>query len=90
MRYHSALRQQAGVDQEHLALNEGTALLRALELLAERHGAALREALLTPEGGISAQIVVFHNGQLARLDLPGPALKDGDEVKLFPKISGGS
>jgi molybdopterin converting factor small subunit len=90
VRYHNLLRHRAGTDQEVLPLDQGTSLVQALMLLAERHAPMLQDVLLTAEGKISPQIVVFCNGQLVGLAPPGPLLQDGDEIKLFPKISGGS
>ena len=87
--YHNILRQRAGLENEHLELPEGTDVGDAVRVLAGRHGPGLAEMLLSPGGGLSSYLVVFLNGQLvfpARQSLP---LAEGDELKLFPSISGG-
>ena len=89
VRYHNVLRHAAGVEQQVVTSPEGTSLLAFLEHLAERQGPGLREFLLTPEGIITPGLVVFRNGQLVRRDQPDLILADGDEIKLFPMISGG-
>jgi molybdopterin converting factor small subunit len=87
--YHNILRQRAGLEKEHLELPEGTDVGDAVRGLAGRHGPGLAEMLLSADGGISPYLVVFLNQQLVfpgRHSLP---LADGDELKLFPSISGG-
>jgi molybdopterin converting factor small subunit len=88
VRYHNVLRQITGLQQETVPLSEPT-LGALLEHLAVAHGPALRTVLFGPEGQVSTHLVVFHNQQLAprgQGDLP---LADGDELMLFPAISGG-
>jgi molybdopterin converting factor small subunit len=89
VRYHNVLRRVAGVEQQRVILPDGTSLTAFLERLAERRGPGLREFLLTPEGDMAPSLVVFRNGQLVRRDQLGLILADGDELKLFPMISGG-
>ncbi len=89
VRYHNILRNHAGLEQESLELPQGTGVGEAIRHLAERHGPGLSAMLLSPEGGISSYLVIFLNGQLvfpAKQPLP---LAGGDELKLFPSISGG-
>ena len=88
--YHSAVRQRSGVAQETVELPAGTSLTEALAYLANRHGPELGEMLLTPEGRVSPGLVLFRNAQLVRHDQRDLGLADGDELKLFPRISGGS
>jgi molybdopterin converting factor small subunit len=45
--------------------------------------------LLSPSGGLASHLVVFVNQQLVYPGRQSPSLADGDEVKLFPAISGG-
>jgi molybdopterin converting factor small subunit len=89
VRYHNILRNHAGLEQETLDLPQGTGVADAIRRLAGRHGSGLATMLLSPEGELSTYLVVFLNGQLvfpARDPLP---LADGDDLKLFPSISGG-
>lgn len=88
VRYHNILRQVTGLQRETVSLSEPT-LNALLEHLATTHGPSLRTMLFGPEGQVSTHLVVFRNQQLAprgRGDLP---LADGDELMLFPAISGG-
>jgi molybdopterin converting factor small subunit len=87
--YHNILRRASRVEQETIALSDGTSLYAALESAAERHGGPLREMLFAADGGIAPHLVVFLNGQLASGDTRTLLLGDGDALMLFPAISGG-
>lgn len=89
VRYHSILRHRAGVEQQTVTLPEGTSLLALLVHLVEHNSPGLRELLLTPEGAVTPGLVIFRNGQLVRQDQRSLTMADGDELKLFPMISGG-
>jgi molybdopterin converting factor small subunit len=89
VRYHNMLRHHARVGQETLALPEGTPLHAALDDLAARHGPSLRRMLFAADGAISSHLVIFVNGQLLSRERPDVTLADGDELLLFPAISGG-
>ena len=87
--YHNMLRRRTGVERETLELPAGTSLYGTLERVADRYGPHLREMLFAPDGTVANHLVVFHNGQLARQDARTVLLADGDELMLFPAISGG-
>ena len=87
--YHNMLRRRTGVERETIQLPAGTPLYGVLEQVADRYGAHLREMLFAPDGTVASHLVVFHNGQLARQDARTLQLVDGDELMLFPAISGG-
>lgn len=90
VRCHNMLRHHTGVEQEVLALPEGTLLRAALEEMAARHGPGLRQMLFAGEGAISPHLVVFANQRLLPRDgREAVVLADGDELLLFPAISGG-
>lgn len=88
VRYHNMLRHAAGVRDETVAL-PAASLLTALKYLVDRHGPRLGTMLFSPEGGISPHLVIFRNGQLATHDQYHIPLADGDELMLFPVVSGG-
>ena len=88
-RYFNMLRLHAGLASERLELPEGTEVAEAIRLLADRHGTGFAEMILSPSGELASHLVVFVNEKLVHPGGPVPALGDGDEVKLFPAISGG-
>jgi len=87
--YHNLLRRGAGLKKETFTLPKGASLRDALLYLAQRHGPTLREMLLDPDRGISLHLVVFRDDQLVRPDQHDALLSDGEELMLFPAISGG-
>jgi molybdopterin converting factor small subunit len=87
--YYNMLRLHAGLASERLELPEGTEVVTAVRHLADRHGSVFAEMLLSPSGGLASHLVVFVNQQLVFPGGPAPPLADGDELKLFPAISGG-
>jgi molybdopterin converting factor small subunit len=89
VRYHNILRQHAGVEHEHLELPESEEVSAAIYRLANRHGPGLREMLLSADGGLSPHLVIFVNQQVVFPSRQAVILADGDELRLFPTISGG-
>jgi molybdopterin converting factor small subunit len=89
VRYYNMLRLHAGLESERVEMPEGMEVAEAVRLLAERHGPAFAGMLLSPAGEPASHLVVFVNQQLVVAGEPAPPLADGDEVKLFPAISGG-
>ena len=89
VRYHNILRHHAGVDRESLELPEGTEVSAAVRRLAGQHGPGLREMLLSADGGLSPHLVIFVNQESVFPSQRDPTLADGDELRLFPTISGG-
>jgi molybdopterin converting factor small subunit len=89
VRYYNMLRLHAKVESESLDLPAGTEVTDAVQGLVERHGPAFAEMLLAPSGELASHLVVFVNEKLVFPGGDAPALDDGDEIKLFPAISGG-
>ena len=87
--YYNMLRRHSGLAYEHLELPEGTDVSSAIRRLADRHGPGFAEMLLSPSGGLASHLVVFVNQQLVSPGRYAHSLGDGDELKLFPAISGG-
>jgi molybdopterin converting factor small subunit len=77
------------VANERIDLPDGTELASAVRLLVERHGPGFAEMLLSPSGELASHLVIFLNEELVFPGGPVPPLADGDELKLFPAISGG-
>jgi molybdopterin converting factor small subunit len=76
--YSSLLRQIRGVRQEHLTLPDGTTAADLMAILSEKYeklAPLLNIALYS-----NNREVVFADGKI----------HDGDEVRIFPAISGGS
>jgi MoaD family protein len=89
MRYYNMLRLHAGLAEERVELPAGTEVGDAVRLLAERHGGAFAGMLMAADGEPASHLVVFVNEQLVVASEYVRPLADGDEVKLFPAISGG-
>jgi molybdopterin converting factor small subunit len=87
--YHNILRHHSGVDHEQVELPEDTEVGDAVRRLASRHGPGLAEMLLSADGGLSPNLVIFINQQLVFPSQRVVNLADGDELRLFPTISGG-
>jgi len=86
VRLYATLREAAGSGELHL---EASTLRELLETLSDHAGPALREHILS-YGEEDGGVVVLHNGRNVP---PGQAstltLSDGDEVAMFPPVSGG-
>ena len=89
VRYHNLLRRTVGLAEETITLPEGTSLRDALMCLAQRHGDPLREMLFESEEDVSLHLVIFRNRRLMGPDQHDAPLSDGEQLMLFPAISGG-
>jgi molybdopterin converting factor small subunit len=89
VRYHNVLRSAAGLAEETWPLPENATLYALLQALAGGHGSPLRELLLEADGSVVSHLVVFRNRKLVSGDPHSVSLADGDEVLLFPAVSGG-
>jgi len=88
--YHNVLRRAAGVAATELSLPRGSSVRDALEALSTASTDALCSLLFTAEGSIVPYLVVFRNHKLVTHDqFDDTELADGDELKLFPAVSGG-
>ena len=86
--YHNILRRAAGFAEEEVRLPGGSSVRDALHQLSETR-AGLRSLLFTSEGDVASHVVVFRNRRLVTHDEFETQLVDGDELKLFPAVSGG-
>jgi len=88
IQYHNILRRGAGLDEEVLRLPAGFSVADVLSQLVTAR-TALQSLLFTEAGDVASHVVVFRNRKLITNDALETRLVDGDEIKLFPAISGG-
>lgn len=86
---YNIFRRAAGFDQQEVRLLDGASVRCVLDRLAATSAPALRDLLFTPEGELLSYVVIFQNGKLVSHDELDTELADGDELKLFPAVSGG-
>ena len=89
VRYYNMLRRHTGLACETLELPEGTQADIAIRRLADRYGPAFAGMVFSPSGELASHLAVFVNEQLIPAGGLAAPLADGDEIKLFPAISGG-
>ncbi len=77
VKYFGSVRDDSGTEKEYLTLDEGSTISHAMSLLKEKH-----LGLRTRKG----QILFALNQNYSALEAE---LKDGDELALFPVVSGG-
>ena len=77
VRYFAALRRASGVEEEDLEIDEGTTLEMLLRSIIERRPAI---------SGLSDVALFSVNLEHSEA---GQVLQDGDEVGIFPPLSGG-
>jgi len=88
VRYVAQLKQAAGVAVEEVELASPCSVRDLLLLLADRHGAPLRNLLLGEDGSPQPTILAFvHDEQVVPSD--SSPLKDGDVVTLLSPMAGG-
>jgi molybdopterin converting factor subunit 1 len=79
--YFAWLKDRTGISEEEVALPEGVATVDALLTWLPTRGEAYADALRDPK-----VIRIAVNQEYAR---PGDPVVDGDEVALFPPVTGG-
>ena len=80
VRFFASLREQLGTGELRLALEASLTVDQLIEQLAAEHGETWRSALNAP------QLIVAINQQVANR---ATRLVDGDELALFPPVTGG-
>ena len=88
VRYVAQLKQAAGVASEEIELSAPWAARDLLLLLADRHGAPLRNLLLGEDGSPQPTILVFVGDEQV-VPSDRSLLKDGDVVTLLSPMAGG-
>ena len=88
IRYVAQLKKAAGVACEEVEAPAPCSVRELLPLLADRHGAPLRNLLLGADGSPQSTILVFLGDKQVVLadDVP---LKEGDVVTLLSPMAGG-
>lgn len=79
--YFARLRERLGCPGEHIALPTGVATAGDLVVHLRGRGGAWAASL-----GAGETVLIAINQEMARPETP---LKDGDEVALFPPVTGG-
>ncbi len=87
--FYATLRPIVGSRTLDIELPPGATIQTLIESLADRWP-ALREHLLTEEGGLSRRVNIFVAGRNVRwLDGAATPLVGGDEIDFFPPVAGG-
>ncbi|HID23939.1 MAG TPA: MoaD/ThiS family protein [Planctomycetaceae bacterium] len=86
--YAAQLKRAAGVSSEEFELTGPCSLGELLDRIVQRHGEAVRQALLDQDGRLHPSMLVFVGEDQVRRDQTRP-LQDGDVVTFLPPISGG-
>lgn len=80
----------AGAASFDIPLDEASSLMRVLELLCEQAKPELKTVLLSKTSKLNPGILVFINEQMIATELSGNIqVRPGDQVLLYPAISGG-
>lgn len=88
VRYFGILAGHAGTRAEDMAAPDGSTLADLLETLAGRKPVTFQAALF-PQGRLSPLVRLIHNQQPVEETGLNAVLDDGDELLLFPVVSGG-
>jgi molybdopterin converting factor small subunit len=89
VRYNNILRSAAGLAEETVRIPAGASLLDLLRQLGDRHGSRLLALLFDAKGGVVTHLVIFRNQKLVPQGQYELQLAEGDELMLFPAVSGG-
>ncbi len=84
------LERVAGAASFDIPLDEASSLMRVLELLCDQAKPELKTVLLNKTSKLNPGILVFINEQMIATELSGNIqVRPGDQVLLYPAISGG-
>ena len=89
VRYNNILRSAAGITEEMVQVPAGGSLFDLLGQLGDSHESRLQALLFEADGSVVTHLVVFRNQKLVTQDQYELQLADGDELMLFPAVSGG-
>jgi molybdopterin synthase sulfur carrier subunit len=77
VKYFGSVRDDSGIEKESLTINDNSTITEAISLLKEKHA-----ALKNRKGQILFALNQNYSSEETRM-------KDGDELALFPVVSGG-
>lgn len=86
--YFGQARHVTGVECEDIEVDTGATVSDVMRKVVEKHGEPLRNILLADDGALRKSVLIPVNDDATRGELLG-ALKDNDEVSIFPALSGG-
>ncbi len=86
--FFNILADAAGIRVVNKSVAYDTCLIDAIRLLSADYPAAF-QGMLLPNGAISNYLKIFINGRLIDNAATLTLLNDGDEIMLFPAVSGG-
>lgn len=89
VRYFGILAGHAGKRADDVAVQDGTTLGQLLDHLVEIKPESFRAAIFDQKG-LNPLVRVIHNQRSVESAGLDAALADGDEILLFPVVSGGS
>jgi MoaD family protein len=89
VRYFNILAAYAGIRKQIVELKEGTTIFDLILQVSQSNPPAFQEVILQ-DGAPSPHLRVFHNNLPVNRDSLDTALKDGDEILLFPAVAGGA
>ena len=88
VKYFGQLRHMTRAEGEECDQPDACTVKEALASLAKRHGEDYASILFDEAGELRPSVTILVNGDPIDGACP-PALKAGDEVKVFPPIAGG-
>ena len=91
LRYLGLVRNQLGIKEEEVDVEEGAALSNLLEKISKTHGENLKKIFESDKGNVlDPTFIITVNGVLIdQLHGMNTKLKNGDRVELMTVISGG-
>jgi molybdopterin converting factor small subunit len=89
VRYKNILRSAALSAEEKVRIPAGATLLNFLQQLGQNHGSRLLSLVLYANGRVVTHLVIFRNQRPVPQGQCQLQLADGDELMLFPAVSGG-
>ncbi len=84
--YYGQSRQLAGKGDEQLEVEDNVTADAVLRILSEKYGESFSTLILSEDGTLRKSILLSVNDEAVESD---SVLSDGDEMSLYPALSGG-